>query len=269
MIEIDGTLRQNLHYKWSKNNKPIARVPQGEAVRLKVPDCFANQLAENSDLSDLKKVDTATIDGASGPLWIEGAEPGDALEVSIDEVKPGSWGWSMTDEQFGLLKNHFADNFTVWDIHDGFALSRSGLLKGIRVPAKPFLGIMGVAPGEGEFGMMPPQAFGGNMDNKLLTSGSKLFLPIQTEGALFSAGDPHAAQGDGESGGTGIETSATATLHFRVIKGRRIGYPRAIVNIDSKPFLVAMGISDDLYKASQLAMEGMIEELVHLGISGG
>ena len=269
MIEIDGTLPQNLHYKWSKNNKPIARVPQGEAVCLKVPDCFANQLSENSDLAALKKVDTATIDGASGPIWIDGAEPGDTLEVSIDEVKPGSWGWSMTEQQFGLLKNHFPDNFTVWDIYNGYALSRSGLLKEIRVPANPFLGIMGVAPGEGEFGMMPPRDFGGNMDNKLLTSGSKLFLPIQAEGALFSAGDPHAAQGDGESGGTGIETSATATLRFRVLKGRRIAYPRAITNIDSKPFLVSMGISDDLYKASQLAMEGMVEELVSRGISGG
>ena len=259
-----------MHFKWSKNNKPVATIGQDENVRLEIPDCFSNQLSEYSNLEDLKKVDPATMDGAVGPLWIEGAKPGDTLEVDIKEVKSGRWGWSMTDQSFGLLKKHFPDNFTVWDLRDGFAESRSGFLKGIRLPTKPFLGIMGVAPGEGEFGMLAPQNFGGNIDNKLLTSGSKLYLPIQTEGALFSAADPHASQGDGESGGTGIETSATATLKFRVIKERRkVRYPRAIVNVGSKNYLLTMGISEDLYKASQIAMEGMIEELESRGISGG
>jgi acetamidase/formamidase len=129
---------------------------------------------------------------------------------------------------------------------------------------------MGVAPAEGEFGMLAPQAFGGNMDNKLLTSGSMLYLPVGTKGALFSAADPHASQGDGESGATGIETSATAILKFRVIKDKRkVRYPRAIVNVGSKICLLTMGVSDDLYKASQIAMESMIEELEGKGISGG
>jgi len=268
LIEIDGTLPQNLHYKWSKNNKPIARVNQGETVHLKMPDCFANQLTENSDISDFSKLDHTLLDGASGPIWIEGAEPGDTLEIDIDEVKPGPWGCSMSEGHFGLLRDRFPDNFTIWQLRDGYAVSRSALLKGIRVPVDTFLGIMGVAPGEGEFGMIPPQAFGGNMDNRLLTSGARLFLPIQVEGALFSAGDPHAAQGDGESGGTGIEINATATLRFRVLKDLHIRYPRAAVNILSKPYLLTMGISEDLYTASQLAMEGMIDELGRHGISG-
>jgi acetamidase/formamidase len=269
LIEVDGTLPQNLHYKWSKKNKPIARVPQEETVRLKVPDCFASQLTENSTLSDFIKLDPSLTDGASGPIYVEGAQPGDTLEIDIDEVKTGSWGCSMSEGHFGLLRDRFPDNFTIWEMHDGYALSRSGLLKGIRVPVNPFLGIMGVAPGEGEFGMIPPQAFGGNMDNRLLTAGAKLFLPVQTEGALFSAGDPHAAQGDGESGGTGIEINATATLRFRVLKDLHIRYPRAIVTVDSRPHLLAMGVSEDLYTASQLAMEGMIDELGRHGISGG
>ena len=266
--QIDGTLPQNLHYKWSKNNKPIAKVGQGEPVRLKMPDCFANQLSETSGISDFKKLDPSLLDGASGPIWVEGAKPGDTLEIDIDEVKPGSWGLSMSEGHFGLLRDRFPDNFTIWDVRNGNAEPRTGMLKGILVPSNAFLGIMGVAPGEGEFGMIPPQAFGGNMDNKLLTAGSKLFLPVQAEGALFSAGDPHAAQGDGESGGTGIETSAAATLRFRVIKDRHIRYPRAEVHIDSKPHLLAMGVSEDLYVASQLAMEGMIDELGRYGIPG-
>lgn len=268
MIRIDGTRIENVHYKWSKNNKPIARIPQDEMVRLEIPDCFVNQLNESSTLEDLYRVDPASIDGASGPLWIEGAEPGDTLEVDIQEVKSGSWGWSMTEKLYGILKGRYPDNFQIWDLRDGYAIPRSNFLKGVRLHANPFLGVMGTAPAEGEFTMLPPRYFGGNIDNKHLTSGSKLYLPVLVPGALFSAADPHAAQGDGESGGTGIETSATALLTFRVLKGRKIEYPRAIVNIDSKRCLLTMGISDDLYKSSQFAMEGMIDELERRGISG-
>jgi acetamidase/formamidase len=268
MIQIDGTKIQNIHYKWSKDNEPIAKIDQEETVRMEIPDCFVNQLNEKSTLQDLLRVDPATIDGASGPLWIEGAEPGDTLEVDIQEVKSGPWGWSMTEKLYGILKGRYPDNFMIWDLRDGYATSRSNFLKGIRLPSNPFLGVMGTAPADGEFTMLPPQYFGGNIDNKHLTTGSKLYLPILVPGALFSAADPHAAQGDGESGGTGIETSAVATLKFRVLKGKKIKFPRAIVNIDSKKCLLTMGISEDLYKASQFAMEGMIEELEERGISG-
>jgi acetamidase/formamidase len=268
MMEIDGTVPQNIHYKWSKNNKPIAKVQQGEKVRMEIPDCFINQLTENSTLEDLKKIDPASMDGASGPIWVEGAEPGDILEVDIQEIKPGKWGFSMTDEAYGILPGRFHDKLTLWDLHDGLAVPRSGF-KGIKLPINTFLGIMGVAPADGEFPMLPPQYFGGNIDNKLLTAGAKLYLPVNAPGALFSAADPHAAQGDGESGGTGIETSATVTLSFRVLKGKPIKYPRAIVELSSKKCLLAMGITDDLYKAAQLAMEGLIDELERRGIPGG
>jgi acetamidase/formamidase len=269
MIEIDGTLRENIHYKWSKDNKPIARINQNEVVRMEIPDCFVGQLTESSTIQDMHAVDQATIDGASGPLWIEGAEPGDTLEIEIQQVKSGRWGYSMTEKLYGLLKGRYADNITIWDLGDGYAIPRSDFLKGIKLPLKPFLGVMGTAPSEGEFPMLPPQYFGGNIDNKLLIDGSKLYLPVMVPGALFSAADPHAAQGDGESGGTGIETSATALLKFRVIKGKKIEYPRAVVTLDSKPCLLAMGISSDLYKASQIAMDGLIDELGQRGISGG
>jgi acetamidase/formamidase len=268
MINIDGRLAQNIHYKWSRDNKPIVSITPEEAVRIEIPDCFVNQLNENSTLADLHKIDPASIDGASGPLWIEGAEPGDTLEVDIQEVKSGSWGFSMTEKIYGLLKGRYPDNLTIWDLRDGYAIPRSDFLKGIHLPISTFLGVMGTAPAEGEFAMLPPQYFGGNIDNKLLTSGAKLYLPVMVPGALFSAADPHAAQGDGESGGTGIETSATVVLKFRVLKGKKIQYPRALVTLNSKTCLLTMGISDDLYKASQFAMDGMIDELGRRGLSG-
>ena len=105
-----------------------------------MPDCFANQLSENSGIPDFKKLDPALMDGASGPIWIEGAEPGDTLEIDIDEVKPGSWGLSMSEGQFGLLRDRFPDNFTVWEVHDGFAVSRFGTAEGNSRSIKPVSG---------------------------------------------------------------------------------------------------------------------------------
>ena len=109
--------------------------------------------------------------------------------------------------------------------------------------------------------MIPPQAFGGNMDNKLLTAGSKLFLPVQAEGALFSAGDPHAAQGDGESGELELKRAPRRHCGSASSKIGKFATREPMVSIDSKPYLLAMGVSEDLYIASQIAMEGMIDEL--------
>jgi acetamidase/formamidase len=261
LIRIDGTLTENIHYRWSKRNKPIVRVNVGDELRITIPDSSVSQVQQNWTKQELKHIDTSKFDGASGPIWIEGAERGDALEIEILEVTPGSWGWSANDEYFGLFRKRFEDNLTFWDIIDGYATPRSSFLKGVKIPVATFLGVMGVAPDEGEFGMVPPQPFGGNMDNRLLVPGAKLYLPVMTEGALFSVADPHAAQGDGETGGTGLETTATATFRFNLVKQMKIAYPRAIVHQCSKPYLLAMGISDDLYKASQAAMDNMISEL--------
>jgi len=269
LIVVDGNLPENIHFKWSKANKPIIHIPQREEVRLTLPDCSVNQVKESWTTNDLNKLDTSKLDGAVGPLFVEGAEPGCTLEVEILKIQTATWGYSVTDEHYGLLKGKFENNLTIWDLKEGYAEPRSNFPKGIRVPINPFLGVMGVAPDVGEFGMIAPQRFGGNMDNKLLTAGSRLYLPILIRGGLFSAGDPHAAQGDGESGGTGLETRAIATLRFNVIKDVRIDYPRAIVNQSSNSYIVTMGISDDLYKASEIAMANMVDELKTRGISGG
>jgi len=208
------------------------------------------------------------LDAAVGPIWVEGAEKGDALEVEILDIQTCDWGWSTTENLFGLIKGRFPDNLVMWSLNSGFAESRSSFLKGVKVPLRPFLGVMGVAPDEGEYGMIAPQSFGGNMDNKLLTAGAKLFLPIMTRGALFSVADPHAAQGDGESGGTGIETTALARLRLSVLKNMSLKFPRALViQSSSEALMVAMGISNDLYKASQFAMENLIDYLEERGIA--
>ena len=267
MIEIDGTKFENLHFKWDKRNKPVAAVDSGTSIRVTVPDSSVMQVNPNWTSEDLGHLDMSKLNGAVGPIEIKEAKKGDVLEVEVSQIEVADWGWSVTERSFGLIKGRFQDRLLIWRHENGFAESTTDFLGNVRVPLNPFFGIMGVAPEEGEYAMGPPQSFGGNMDNKLLTSGARLFLPVHTDGALFSVGDPHSAQGDGESGATGIETSAVATLKLRVVKGKPIRYPRALVKINSVEHLVAMGIADNLYSASQLAMESMIDELGQRGVS--
>jgi len=268
MQVIDGTNLKNLHFKWSSSNKPVAFVKQGEIFSVLIPDSSTMQVKENWKSEDLSKMESSLVDGAVGPIYVEGAKKNDVLQIEILDIQVGSWGWSSTERNAGLIKGRFEDNLTIWKLKDGFGESKSDFLKGTRIPLDPFLGVMGVAPEKGEYGMMAPQPFGGNMDNRLLTSGSTLFLPINVDGALFSVADTHAAQGDGEAGCTGLETSATALLRVQVKQGSPIRFPRAISRSGPRTLLVTMGISNDLYEASKFAMEEMIDELSKRGYSG-
>jgi acetamidase/formamidase len=270
---IDGTdaSLKNVHFKWSKNIKPIAAVEDGEIVTVLIPDSSTMQVHEDWTVSDLKKMDMTKLDAAVGPIFVEGAHEGQVLRVDILDIQVGPWGWSSTERSGPLIRGRFEDNLVIWSLKDNFAESISDFLNGTRLPLHPFLGVMGVAPKEGEYSTYPPDYFGGNIDNKLLTAGSSLFLPIGTEGALLSVADPHAVQGDGEAGNTGLETSATATLRVSVDKERKrsIRFPRALARINSHEHLVTMGINSDLYAASRIAMEEMVDELTEWGYTGG
>jgi acetamidase/formamidase len=268
MIKIDGTKMENLHFKWSAKNEPIAFVAEGEEMIINVPDASTMQINEQFKAEDLNKLDQGRIDGAVGPIYINGAKKGDLLEIEILDIQVGTWGWSAILKDFGLLKNRFKETLVIWSIKDGIATTGS-LLKSIKIPVSPFLGVIGTAPERGSFDMIPPQRFGGNMDNKLLGKHAKLYLPVLRDGALLSVSDPHASQGDGEVCGTAIETTATARIKTRVLKRQNLKYPYAIINIAQKEeeLLVTMGIADDLYKASQNAVEDMISMLERYGFS--
>ena len=272
MQVIDGTRPdlKNIHFKWSKNIKPVASVKNGEIISVLIPESSTMQVKEDSTVEDFKNMDTSILDAAVGPIFVEGAKEGQVLRIDILEILVGSWGWTSTEKSAPLIRNRFENNLVIWTLKDNFGESRSNFLKGTRIPLNPFLGVMGVAPKEGEYSTIPPDYFGGNIDNKLLTAGSSLFLPISVEGALFSVADPHAAQGDGESGSTGLETSATAVLRLSVdnVRQKAIRFPRAMTRINGQEHLVTMGIHTDLYEASKIAMEEMIDELSGRGYSG-
>lgn len=268
LLKLDGTKEANLHFKWSPSIKPAIKIEQNEEIEIIVPDSSTMQIKEDWKTEDLEKLDNNKLDGAVGPIFINGAEPGDLLQIEMIGIKPGRWGWSAILSDFGLLKGEFAERLVMWDIKDGFAVSRDEFLEGVRIPVRPFLGIVGTAPKSNEYGMIPPQYFGGNMDNRLLTEGSTIFLPVNQKGGMLSVSDPHASQGDGEVCGTAIETSATVKLKAKVEKGSSILFPRAVARYNENgERIVAMGISEDLHDASAKAVKNMISELENHGLT--
>lgn len=259
MIVIDGRKEENLHYKWSPNLRPIANVRSGDEIYVIVPDSSTWQIKPDFTTEDLGKIDGSKFDAAVGPIFVDGAEPGDALMVEIEDIEVSDWGWSAILGFIGLLKGRFRDRLVIWSISNGYATTRGDFLKGIKVPIRPFLGVIGTAPREGEFGMIPPQYFGGNMDNKLHGEGARVYLPVNVKGALLSIADPHASQGDGEVTGTAIETQANVRLRVEVVKGLNIRRPFTIApTYEEGEVIAAMGISNDLYEAARQAIEDML-----------
>ncbi len=270
MKVIDGWKDENLHSKWSGDLEPIETISNQETFRVEIPDSSTKQIKENFTDASLKTLDSSKFDMAVGPIYIEEAEPGDLLEVKISKIETSNWGWSAILKDFGLLKGKFDEKLVLWSVANGYVRSaRKGFLEGVRIPSRPFLGVVGTAPEEGEFPMIPPQYFGGNMDNRLLGEGSRLYLPVSREGGLLSFADPHASQGDGEVCGTAVETSASVSVSVNVVKNRKTKYPR----IESRDngqgeVLVTQSFSPDLLRGAKEAVEEMIALMAERGFSG-
>ena len=199
----------------------------------------------------------------TGPVYVTGAEPGDTLLIEVLDVVPGTfppWGWTACGPGHGLLGDELqAWTLHLWDLRSGTAAS---FAPGIRVPLAPFCGVMGVAPAEpGRHRTAPPRRIGGNLDVRQLTAGAILALPVEVPGALFSVGDVHAAQGDGEVAGTGIETDATVTLRFGLRKGHAVPGPQFTTHqmtSPAGPWFVATGHQADLHAAAREALHGVL-----------
>jgi acetamidase/formamidase len=211
------------HSRWNRALPPRLRIASGDTVHLECVDSSGAQVHPSMTLPEYLKIDRNKIHALTGPIFIDGAEPGDVLEVDVLEVAHKGWGWTSVVSGLGFLKERFANPFLlIWKLEG--AVSKS--VPPAVVPLRPFCGVMGVAPGEdGEFRTRPPGNFGGNMDVRELCDGAKLYLPVFNRGALFSAGDAHAAQGDGEVSINGIECPADVTLRFHVHKRQPLSAP--------------------------------------------
>jgi acetamidase/formamidase len=207
-----------IHYKWDNSLPPVVKIAPGDVVHFETDEVTSGQLHPGDPSSKLATLDFDRLYPLGGPVYVEGAEPGDALEVEILTLQPGSWGWSAMLPGLGLLAADFPDPYVRY-----FELGNrksAELRHDIHIPIAPFCGTMGVATDEpGRHDVLPPTKGAGNIDTRHLTAGTKLYLPVFVKGALFSAGDCHAAQGDGEVCVTGIECPMTFSLRFNVVKG--------------------------------------------------
>lgn len=211
------------HSRWNRSLDPRIEIASGDTVHIECVDASGGQVHPGMTVDEFLAIDRGRIHALTGPIAIHDAEPGDTLEIEILEVRHLGWGWTSIIPGLGFLKERFAEPFLFhWTLEGYTTQSLSPAI----VPLRPFCGVMGVAPAEdGEFRTRPPSVFGGNMDVRDLTAGAKLYLPVLNTGALFSAGDAHAAQGDGEVCINGIECPAEVTLRFHLHKRHPITAP--------------------------------------------
>jgi len=211
------------HSRWNRALPPRLRIASGDTVRMQCVDSSGAQCHPSMTLAEYLKIDRDKIHALTGPIFVDEAEPGDVLQVDVVEVAHQGWGWTSVVGGLGFLKQRFTEPFFfVWKLEGEISKSIAPAV----VPLRPFCGVMGVAPAEdGEFRTRPPGIFGGNMDVRELCTAATLYLPVLNRGALFSAGDAHAAQGDGEVSINGIECPADVTLRFQVHKNRSLQAP--------------------------------------------
>ena len=309
------------HNRYHPDLEPVLEVNPGEEVVIETRDTVDGQIRLHWSAADLAHLDAGGIHPLTGPVYVKGAKPGDLLEIEYTTIESQPAGFSVILPGLGFLRDQFSAPFLAhWEIADGWATSKQ--IPGIRIPGAPFMGISAVAPSHAklreweqreyelsqrggvvlppeEHGAVPPLAIhglrtlpprenGGNFDVKQLTRGASLFLPVYVDGALFSTGDGHFAQGDGEVSVTAIEVGATVAVRFRVHKGlaarRKVNAPvfshtqyfaDPAVAVPQR-FLGVMGMpidadgrnhSEDLNLACRNAVLNMIELLQERGFS--
>lgn len=259
------------HLGWSRENKPVLTAAPGDCVEFEVIDGGGGQVTPDSTPETIANLDFSTLLPLTGPIAIDGAEPGDALKVTVLSFAPSGWGWSAIIPEFGILADEFREPaLHIWNYHPGGAVPAAfGSLA--RVPLKPFPSTLGVAPAEpGVHSSLPPRRVGGNLDTRDMSQGSEIYFPVEVPGALFSMGDTHAAQGDGELAGSAIESSMSVALRFDLVKDANIAAPwfdtpgPVTRHLDGAGYHVAMGIGPDLMDAARDAVRHMIDLLARL-----
>jgi acetamidase/formamidase len=257
---------EQVHFTWDTGNEPRLVVDSGDTVVVWTRDVSDNQIASDSDTSVIAGLDWNRVYPLLGPIGVHGAAPGDTLAIEVLDIRTQGWGWTAILPGLGLLPEDFPDAYLrVFDLsHGDVAYMRED----IAIPLEPFFGTMGVCPaGAAAQPVMPPGVFGGNMDTRQLVRGSTLYLPVQVEQALFSCGDAHACQGDGEVCVTGLEAPMFAALRLTLEKGRSIPAPQyrtpgpLTPRVDSAPFYGTTGVGGDLYLAAQDAVRAMVDHI--------
>jgi acetamidase/formamidase len=266
VIDLDAPT----HRRWDVTVPPVIEIEPGDTVTAHTVDFAGGQITRESTAADLMALDFDLIYPLAGPIFVKGAEPGDALAVTLEGFETPDWGYACIIPGFGLLpEGEFTEPvLTFFDLTEPGG--RTTLCPGVRIPVQPFCGTMGVpGPGMVDTPIPPPHAGGGNIDTRHITAGSTLYLPVGAEGGLFSLGDAHAAQGDGEVAISGIECAMATTFSIEIVRGAGIPAPQIkrpagslTPAVDHAGWYATTGVEPDLMEASRAAVRAMIDHLV-------
>ena len=252
------------HSFWDNSLAPRLQIAPGDEVRFECMDASGGQVHPATTVEEFQQIDRTKIHALTGPVWIDGAEPDDVLEVDVLATQHRGWGWSSVIPGLGFLKERFTSPYLFhWHLDGDVTRSLAPAV----LPIRPFLGVMGVARAEvGRFRTRPPGSFGGNLDVRELCAGSKLYLPVYNRGALFSCGDGHAAQGDGEVCINGIECPLDVTLRFHLHKSQPLAGPivessEAVAPDTRSESWVVVESAEDVAAAARAATGRMIDLL--------
>ncbi len=250
---------ENTHNRWSSTIPPVLRVESGAVVEVHTKEATDGQLTVDSDAGAMLTLDFDPIHALTGPIYVVGAEPGDVLAVTLHRIETGDWAWAGVVPGFGFLADVFPDAYIkTFRVPSG--ATEVQFTDDITIPLQPFAGVMGVAPATDSLLVtIPPRANGGNMDNPHMTVGTTVYFPVFVEGALFSIGDTHAAQGDGEVGGTALEAPMRIVLELNLQKGvRRLPEPQ----YETDDYYAVTAFATTLDEAARKATLYMIDYLV-------
>ncbi|MGI9547778.1 MAG: acetamidase/formamidase family protein [Flavobacteriaceae bacterium] len=246
------------HNKFSSAIPPAIRVPDGSVIEAFTHEATGGQFNLESTEEEMHNINMDKVHTITGPVYVEGAEPGDVLAVELLELEPGEWGWTALSPGFGFLPNE--EEISLFKTYKLNKEDQSvDFADGIRIPLKPFAGVMGVAPPTEEMlNTIPPRANGGNMDDPHLVKGVTVYFPVFVKGALFSIGDTHAVQGLGEVCGTAIECPMRIRYRLSIRKNFTISEPQ----YETDTYYATTGYGTSLDEAAQKATEYMVEHLV-------
>jgi len=264
-IPVSSIHQSRCHLGWHRDQAPVLTIAPGETVEFDCQEASGGQLTPISTLADFRQYDTSGVNPLTGPVFVDGAEPGDTLAITIGDFATSGWGWTGILPEFGLLADEFPDHHLIVSRHNENTIE---FLPGVQLPLRPFIGTLGIAPAAaGRHSVIPPRRVGGNMDCRDLIAGTRVLLPVEVPGALLSAGDTHVAQGDGEVCGTAVESPMRVTLSIDLVKGGAPAFPR--LELPAGPLrtetahghLVTTGIGPDLMAAARNAIRELIDAL--------
>ena len=244
-------------YKMSCKNTPVARCCSGDTVVFETEDCFGGQIKTEKQL--MNGIVWDNINPATGPLFVEGAMPGDILKVEIHSIELESQGAMCDSPGEGITGKVIKDEATkIFQIKDGYAVFNDKL----RFPVSPMIGVIGTAPADGlEIETGTPGSHGGNMDCNQIGENSILYLPVNTEGALLAMGDVHSLMGNGEVCVCGVETPAKVTVTVTVIKGRKLPTPFLVTKDNFMTIYSAENLDAAVQGATLSMRQFLIDEL--------